>query len=103
REREFKFYGQVAQPGQWSQQGWRLLIEEGNPLLTPLKDSEFLKANGDTYTHVLNWSVRPKSATTHLENAYNGDALPIHLTWPEKNIEWIAMPRFSSTEQKTAA
>ena len=103
RERVFKFYGQVAQPGHWWQQGWRLLIDEGNPFLTPLKECEFVKANGDTYTHVLNWSVRPKSASKHLENAYNGDELPIDLTWPEKNIAWIAMPSFSSTEKQTAA
>ncbi len=103
RERVFKFYGQVAQPGHWWQQGWRLLIDEGNPFLTPLKECEFVKANGDTYTHVLNWSVRPKSVSKHLENAYNGDELPIDLTWPEKNIAWIAMPSFSSTEKQTAA
>ncbi|MCQ8820080.1 S41 family peptidase [Pseudoalteromonas agarivorans] len=103
RERVFKFHGQVAQPGHWWQQGWRLLIDEGNPFLTPLKECEFVKANGDTYTHVLNWSVRPKSASKHLENAYNGDELPIDLTWPEKNIAWIAMPSFSSTEKQTAA
>ncbi|MCK8116907.1 S41 family peptidase [Pseudoalteromonas sp. 2CM37A] len=103
RERVFKFYGQVAQPGHWWQQGWRLLIDEGNPFLTPLKECEFVKANGDTYTHVLNWSVRPKSVSKHLENAYNGDELPIDLTWPEKSIAWIAMPSFSSTEKQTAA
>ncbi len=103
RERVFKFHGEVAQPGHWWQQGWRLLIDEGNPFLTPLKECEFVKANGDTYTHVLNWSVRPKSASKHLENAYNGDELPIDLTWPEKNIAWIAMPSFSSTEKQTAA
>ena len=103
RERVFKFHGQVTQPGHWWQQGWRLLIDEGNPFLTPLKECEFVKANGDTYTHVLNWSVRPKSVSKHLENAYNGDELPIDLTWPEKNIGWIAMPSFSSTEKQTAA
>ncbi|WP_377110411.1 S41 family peptidase [Pseudoalteromonas sp. R86517] len=103
RERVFKFHGQVAQPGHWWQQGWRLLIDEGNPFLTPLKECEFVKANGDTYTHVLNWSVRPKSVSKHLENAHNGDELPIDLTWPEKNIAWIAMPSFSSTEKQTAA
>ncbi|WP_165725053.1 S41 family peptidase [Pseudoalteromonas sp. SA25] len=103
RERIFKFHGEVAQPGHWWQQGWRLLIDEGNPFLTPLKACEFVKANGDTYTHVLNWSVRPKSASKHLENAYNGDELPIDLTWPEKNIGWIAMPSFSSTDKQTAA
>ena len=31
RERIFKFHGEVAQPGHWWQQGWRLLIDEGNP------------------------------------------------------------------------
>ncbi|TMO81964.1 peptidase [Pseudoalteromonas sp. S3776] len=103
RERIFKFHGEVAQPGHWWQQGWRLLIDEGNPFLTPLKECEFVKANGDTYTHVLNWSVKPKSASKHLENAYNGDELPIDLTWPEKNIGWIAMPSFSSTDKQTAA
>ncbi|PLT24216.1 S41 family peptidase [Pseudoalteromonas sp. MelDa3] len=103
RERIFKFHGEVAQPGHWWQQGWRLLIDEGNPFLTPLKACEFVKANGDTYTQVLNWSVKPKSASKHLENAYNGDELPIDLTWPEKNIGWIAMPSFSSTDKQTAA
>ncbi|MBB1336624.1 S41 family peptidase [Pseudoalteromonas sp. SR44-2] len=103
RKRIFKFHGEVAQPGHWWQQGWRLLIDEGNPFLTPLKECEFVKANGDTYTHVLNWSVKPKSASKHLENAYNGDELSIDLTWPEKNIGWIAMPSFSSTDQQTAA
>ena len=103
RERIFKFHGEVVQPGHWWQQGWRLLIDEGNPFLTPLKECEFVKANGDTYTHVLNWSVRPKSASKHLENAYNGDELPIDLTWPEKNIGWIAMPSFSSTDKQTTA
>lgn len=103
RERVFKFHGQVAQSGHWWQQGWRLLIDEGNPFLTPLKECEFVKANGDTYTQILNWSVRPKSVSKHLENAYNGDELPIDLTWPEKNIAWIAMPSFSSTEKQTAA
>ncbi|MDN3384102.1 S41 family peptidase [Pseudoalteromonas sp. APC 3358] len=103
RERIFKFHGEVAQPGHWWQQGWRLLIDEGNPFLTPLKECEFVKANGDTYTQALNWSVKPKSASKHLENAYNGDELPIDLTWPEKNIGWIAMPSFSSTDKQTAA
>ncbi|WP_259398879.1 S41 family peptidase [Pseudoalteromonas sp. SG45-2] len=103
RERIFKFHGEVAQPGHWWQQGWRLLIDEGNPFLTPLKECEFVKANGNTYTQVLNWSVRPKSASRHLENAYNGDELPIDLTWPDKNIAWIAMPSFSSTDKQTAA
>ncbi|NMF47576.1 peptidase [Pseudoalteromonas arctica] len=103
RERIFKFHGEVAQPGHWWQQGWRLLIDEGNPFLTPLKECKFVKANGNTYTQVLNWSVRPKSASRHLENAYNGDKLPIDLTWPEKNIAWIATPSFSSTDKQTAA
>ncbi|MBH0044036.1 S41 family peptidase [Pseudoalteromonas sp. SWXJZ10B] len=103
RERIFKFHGEVAQPGHWWQQGWRLLIDEGNPFLTPLKACEFVKANGDTYTQVLNWSVKPKSVSKHLENAYNGDELPIDLTWPEKNIAWIAMPSFSVNDKQTAA
>ncbi|MEM5549102.1 S41 family peptidase [Pseudoalteromonas fuliginea] len=103
RERIFEFHGEVAQPGHWWQQGWRLLSDEGNPFLTPLKECEFVKANGDTYTHVLHWSVRPKSVSKHLENAYNGDELPIDLTWPEKNIGWIAMPSFSSTDKQTTA
>ena len=103
RKRIFKFHGEVAQPGHWWQQGWRLLIDEGNPFLTPLKECEFVKANGDTYTQALNWSVKPKSASKHLENAYNGDELSIDLTWPEKNIGWIAMPSFSSTDKQTAA
>jgi len=46
RERIFKFHGEVAQPGHWWQQGWRLLIDEGNPFLTPLKKCEFVKAIG---------------------------------------------------------
>jgi len=102
-ERIFKFHGEVAQPGHWWQQGWRLLIDEGNPFLTPLKECEFVKANGDTYTHVLNWSERPKSVSENLTNADNGDKLPIDLTWPEKNIGWIAMPSFSVNDKQTVA
>lgn len=103
RKRIFKFHGEVAQPGHWWQQGWRLLIDEGNPFLTLLKECKFVKANGETFTQVLNWSVMPKSVSKHLENAYNGDELPIDLTWPDKHIAWIAMPSFSVNDKQTAA
>ena len=102
RKRVFKFHGQVAQPGHWWQQGWRLLTDVGNPFLVPLKECEFVKPNGNTYKQVLNWSVRPKSVSKHLENAYNGDELPIDLIWPEKNIAWIAMPSFSVNDKQAA-
>ena len=102
RQRIFKFHGEVAQPGHWWNQGWRLLIDEGNPFLMPLKACEFVKANGETYTQVLNWSIRPKSVNKHLENADNGDELPIDLTWPNKKIAWIAMPSFSVNDKQTA-
>ena len=102
RQRVFKFHGQVTQPGHWWQQGWRLLIDEGNPFLTPLKECQFIKANGQAYSKTLDWSVRPKSVSKHLTHAYNGDELTTDLTWPAQNIAWIAMPSFSVNDKQAA-
>ena len=101
RQRVFKFHGQVTQPGHWWQQGWRLLIDEGNPFLTPLKECQFVKANGQAYSKTLDWSVRPKSVSKHLTHAYNGDELTTDLTWPAQNIAWIAMPSFANNDKQT--
>jgi len=100
RERVFKYHGEVEQPGHWWSHGWRLLIDEGNPFLLPLKNCEFVKPNGETYSKVLNWSVRPQAVRKHLTDAYNGDELPIDLTWPARDIAWIAMPTFGPNERQ---
>ena len=99
RQRVFKFHGQVTQPGHWWQQGWRLLVDEGNPFLTPLKECQFFRANGQSYSKTLDWSVRPKSVSKHLTHAYNGDELTTDLTWPAQNIAWIAMPSFANNDK----
>jgi len=101
RQRVFKFHGQVTQPGHWWQQGWRLLVDEGNPFLTPLKECQFVKANGQSYSKTLDWSVQPQSVTKHLTHAYNGDELATDLTWPAQNIAWIAMPSFANNDKQT--
>jgi hypothetical protein len=102
RETLFNFHGEVDQPGHWWNQGWRLLIDDGNPFLPKIKNCDFVNANGTTYSVILKWSVRPKSVSKQLKYAYNGDELPIGLGWPSENIAWIAMPTFSPDELQIA-
>ncbi|MGO2131045.1 MAG: S41 family peptidase, partial [Pseudoalteromonas prydzensis] len=102
RKTIFTFHGQVEQPGHWWEQGWRLLVDDGNPFLPKLKTCDFVKANGSTYSVQLQWTERPESVKQHLVNAYNGDKLAIGLHWPTEGIAWIAMPTFSPNEQQKA-
>lgn len=94
----FKFHGQVEQPGHWWNQGWRLLIDDGNPFLPPLKTCNFVQSSGVAYSLQLQWVERPDSVNQHLVNAYNGDKLEVGLHWPVEDIAWIAMPTFAPNE-----
>ena len=40
-ERVFRYYGEVEQPGSWWNHGWRLTIDDGNPVLSPLESCTF--------------------------------------------------------------
>ena len=102
RDTLFKFYGEVDQPGHWWNQGWRLLVDDGNPFLTPFKSCDFVKVSGATYSVRLEWSERPKNVRQHLVNAYNGDELEVGLHWATQEIAWIAMPSFSPNEEQKA-
>jgi hypothetical protein len=95
KDRVFAYAGQVGQPGHWWSYGSRLMLDDGNPFNQPLKHCQFVKANKQVVEARLNWVDRPGSAMQHVEAAYNGDTLPIGLSWQQQDIAWIAMPTFS--------
>jgi hypothetical protein len=99
QDRVFAFAGQPDQPGHWWAYGSRLMLDDGNPFNPPLQQCQFLAADGNTVTRQLNWRNRPAAAMQYIEAAYNGDKLPIGLSWPQQQIAWIAMPTFQPEPQ----
>lgn len=99
QDRVFAFAGQPDQPGHWWSYGGRLMLDDGNPFNPPLKQCQFLAADGNTVTRPLHWRNRPAEAMQYVDAAYNGDQLPIGLSWPRQQIAWIAMPTFDPEPQ----
>jgi hypothetical protein len=94
KDRVFTFSGQMDQPGHWWSYGNRLMLDDGNPFNKPLQQCQFVKTGNEAVEVKLNWTDRPESAMQHVNAAYNGDKLPVGLSW-QKDIAWIAMPTFS--------
>ncbi|MDF3124883.1 S41 family peptidase [Rheinheimera sp. 1928-s] len=95
KDRVFAFAGQANQPGHWWSFGSRLMLDDGNPFNPPLKQCQLVKPGAEAVAVTLNWQPRPESAMQHVKAAYNGDKLPVGLSWQQKDIAWIAMPTFS--------
>lgn len=95
KDRVFAFAGQASQPGHWWSYGGRLLLDDGNPFNKPLHQCQFLKTGNEVVHIRLNWADRPESAMQYVNAAYNGDKLPVGLSWQQQDIAWIAMPTFS--------
>src|SRR5690554_6800184 len=93
RQRVFQFKGQVQQPGHWWRYGHQLLIDEGNPFVTPLSACVLALPNGLEFTQKLTWSAQPEQAQQSITNALNGDRLPVGLHWRD-DMAWVAMPTF---------
>ncbi|MCL2919456.1 S41 family peptidase [Shewanella litorisediminis] len=100
-ERVFQFQGQKAQPGHKWNSGHRVLADYGNPFIAPLERCEFDTTKGKL-SLTLSWSVRPEAALEALQTDYNGDRLPVGLSW-HKDTAWVAMPTFTPDENDTAA
>ncbi|HJS13897.1 MAG TPA: peptidase [Rheinheimera sp.] len=94
KDRVFAYAGQESQPGHWWSYGSRLLLDDGNPFNKPLQQCQFLKADNAVVDLRLNWVDRPESAMQYVTAAYNGDKLPVGLSW-QQDVAWIAMPTFS--------
>lgn len=100
-ERVFQFQGQKDQPGHKWRFGHRVLSDYGNPFITTPERCEFDTAKGKL-SLTLSWSVRPEAALEALQRDFNGDRLPVGLSW-HKDIAWVAMPTFTPDENDTAA
>ncbi|WP_372870587.1 S41 family peptidase [Shewanella sp.] len=100
-ERVFQFQGEKQQPGHKWRFGHRVLADYGNPFITTPERCEFDTARGKLSLK-LNWSARPEAALDALQSDYNGDRLPVGLSW-HKDIAWVAMPTFTPDENDTAA
>ncbi len=95
KNRVFSFAGQADLPGHWWSYGSRLLLDDGNPFNPRLKQCQLVKPGTEAVAITLNWQPRPESAMQHVKDAYNGDKLPVGLSWQQKDVAWIAMPTFS--------
>lgn len=97
----FEFQGEKQQPGHKWRFGHRVLADYGNPFISLPKRCEFDTAKGKQ-SLTLSWYERPQVALDALQADFNGDRLPVGLSW-HKDIAWVAMPTFTPDENDIAA
>ncbi|VXC77895.1 S41 family peptidase [Massilia sp. 9I] len=98
----FAFLGRIKEDGQWWSQTRNLFIDTGNPFVARPKRCVF-ELDGRQVERSLAWREAPKSLAPLLRESVAGDALPVGLSEPRKNLFWVAMPTFQPSDEERAA
>lgn len=97
----FAFAGRSDEGGQWWSEAPKLFIDTGNPFVTRPGRCLF-EADGKRSERTLAWRPGTAQARAWQENTMSGEALPVGLTEPQKNVFWMAMPTFKPLEAERA-
>jgi hypothetical protein len=100
-ENVFSVFGRINEEGQWWSQSRNLFLDFGNPFISRPQRCLF-ELDGQQTMRTLTWRVAPASATASGRESVAGDALPVGLTEPRKNLFWVAMPTFQPSEKERA-
>ena len=95
----FRYFGRIKEEGQWWSQSRHLFFDIGNPFVRRPQRCVF-ELGGQQTERTLTWRVAPKSAGILSRESVAGDALPVGLTEPRKNLFWVAMPTFQPSEKE---
>jgi hypothetical protein len=98
-ENVFGFFGRIKEEGQWWSQSRNLFFDFGNPF-APRPQRCVFELGGRQTERTLNWRVAPDSARAWSWESVTGDALPVGLAEPRKNLFWVAMPTFQPSEKE---
>jgi hypothetical protein len=95
----FRFFGRSNEEGQWWSQSRNLFFDIGNPF-APRPQRCVFELEGHQTERTLHWRVAPESSRAWSRESVTGDALPVGLTEPRKNLFWVAMPTFQPSEKE---
>lgn len=93
RRNVFRFEGRPDEPGQWWQRAPHLMLDTGNPFVSPPRRCT-VEQEGHRRRISLAWRPVTSEAATWRADAYNGDTLPVGASQPRPGLFWIAMPTF---------
>ena len=102
RDNVFSFTGRVDEAGQWWSRARGVFDDEHNPFIALPQRCTF-EAKGRAVEHVLAWRALDAEGERLLAESRNGDARPVGVTEPRKNLLWVSMPTFQPNEQERAA
>ena len=103
REDVFGFGGRVDEAGQWWSKARVVFLDDHNPFVAPARRCVFERA-GAAAEYSLTWRPLDAEAERWLAASNNaGDAGPVGVTEPRKNLFWVSMPTFQPDEAERAA
>jgi hypothetical protein len=102
RDNVFSFAGRVDEAGQWWARARGVFVDEHNPFIALPQRCTF-EAKGKALEHVLAWRVLDAEGERWLAESKGGDARPVGVTEPRKNLLWVSMPTFHPNEEERAA
>jgi hypothetical protein len=103
RENVFGFGGRPDEAGQWWSKARVVFLDDHNPFVPPPARCIF-EAGGTALEHVLAWRELDAEGERWLVASGNaGDARPVGVTEPRKNLFWVSMPTFQPDEAERAA
>ena len=103
RENVFGFGGRPDEAGQWWSKARVVFLDDHNPFVAPPARCIF-ETGGAASEHVLAWRPLDAEGERWLTASGNaGDARPVGVTEPRKNLFWVSMPTFQPDEAERAA
>lgn len=98
----FSFEGRAAEAGRWWSRARSVFLDWHNPFIELPKRCSF-EVNGKLGEHVLAWRALDAQAERWFADSNAGDARPVGITEPRKNLYWVSMPTFQPNEEERAA
>ncbi|MFC4929705.1 hypothetical protein [Massilia sp. GCM10023247] len=100
----FSFKGRVAEAGQWWSVARLLFVDAGNPFVDLPQRCRF-ESNGQVMERTLAWRELDDAGLAWLKESRDGDgdAGPVGMSEPRKNLYWVSMPTFHPNEEERAA
>ncbi|MFC5478846.1 S41 family peptidase [Massilia suwonensis] len=102
RDNVFSFQGRVDEAGQWWSRARRVFLDDGNPFIALPRRCRF-ESKGRVQEHVLAWRAIDAEGERWLDDSNGGDAGPVGVSEPRKNLFWVSMPTFHPNEAERAA